>query len=98
MTWEDPRLNEAQSPTTDAGFEPAELIEWLRASQLQVLRSIDALADDAELDRPRRVNWGGTRKTRWIIGTLIRHDAFHAGEINHLRALHQRNDRWEWES
>ena len=47
--------------------------------------------------RPRPVNWGGNRKTKWIMAMLIRHDIFHAGEINHLRALHQRNDGWEWE-
>jgi hypothetical protein len=97
MTWMDPRFNEAQSPMSDAGFSPHALVEWLREAQLQVLRSVDELADDAELQKPRPVNWGGTRTTRWIINALVRHDAFHAGEINHLRALHQDNDRWEWE-
>jgi uncharacterized damage-inducible protein DinB len=97
MSWDDPRLEEAQSPSSDDDFAPALLIDWLRESQLHLLKSIDALTDDAELMRPRPVNWGGNRKTKWIIGTLIRHDVFHAGEINHLRALHQRNDGWEWE-
>jgi DNA invertase Pin-like site-specific DNA recombinase len=27
--------------------------------------------------------------------TMIQHDIYHAGEINHLRALHQGNDEWE---
>jgi hypothetical protein len=28
---------------------------------------------------------------------MIQHDLYHAGEINHIRALRQRNDRWAWE-
>ena len=29
---------------------------------------------------------------RWFVGVKIQHFAYHAGEINHIRALHQRND------
>lgn len=97
LTWMDPRFDATQSPKSDAGFSPSELVDWLREAELQLLRDVDALPDDAELERERPVNWGGMRATRWILGVLIRHDAYHAGEINHLRALHQRNDRWEWE-
>jgi hypothetical protein len=73
------------------------LVEWLRESELRLRRSVDALGDDDELMKERPVNWGGTRPTRWIVNTLIHHDGFHAGEVNHLRAVHQQNDRWEWE-
>jgi hypothetical protein len=97
MTWMDPRFGEAQSPAAGSEFSAEKLVDWLRESQLTVVKSIDALDDDAELMNERRVNWGGVRRTRWIITRLIHHDGFHAGEINHLRALHQRNDRWEWE-
>ena len=27
---------------------------------------------------------------------LLRHDLYHAGKINHLRALAQDNDAWAW--
>jgi hypothetical protein len=98
LTWMDPRFDAAQSAEADGGdFSPEALVEWLRASDLQVRKSVDALADDGELERDRPVNWGGMRSTRWIITRLIHHDGFHAGEINHIRALHQQNDRWEWE-
>ena len=97
MTWEDPQWDAAQSPTSGEGFSPEALVDWLRASDLRLRRSVDALGDDAELARNRPVSWGGTRKTRWIITRLIHHDAYHAGEINHLRSVHQRSDRWEWE-
>ena len=97
MTWMDPRFGEAQSPAEGSEFSPQALVGWLRESHLMLVKSVDALDDDAELLKDRRVNWGGTRRTRWIVTTLVHHDTFHAGEINHLRALHQRNDRWEWE-
>ncbi len=97
MTWMDPRFYDAQSPPPDDGFSPERLVDWLRQSDLALRRSVDALEDDDELKKERRVTWGGTRSTRWIITRLVHHDGFHAGEINHIRALHQRNDRWEWE-
>jgi len=34
-------------------------------------------------------------RLRAIIGVMIAHDLYHAGEINHLRALRQGNDQWE---
>jgi hypothetical protein len=39
-------------------------------------------------------NWGEQKETRWIITAMIQHDLYHAGEINHLRALIQGTDRW----
>jgi len=38
------------------------------------------------------------KETRWLIGVMIEHDLYHAGEINHLRALRHGNDRWAWET
>jgi hypothetical protein len=29
--------------------------------------------------------------TRWIVSSKIQHDLYHTGEINHIRALRQRN-------
>lgn len=40
------------------------------------------------------MNWGGELPTRRIIEIMIAHDFYHAGEINHLRALLQDDDRW----
>jgi DinB family protein len=97
LTWMDPRFNAWQASAPGEGFSPAALVDELREADVRVRRNVDALGDDAEIDRGRRVNWGGTRSTRWILSVLSRHDAFHAGEVNHIRALHQGNDRWEWE-
>lgn len=70
-------------------------LAWLRSGQRQLRRHVSAL-DDAELLRPRRTNWGELKETRWLIAVMIEHDLYHAGEINHIRALRQDNDRWAW--
>jgi len=70
-------------------------IEWLRVGHERLRRSIARL-DDAELLVPRPTNWGDLKETRWIIAVMIQHDLYHAGEINHLRALRQSNDKWPY--
>jgi len=47
-----------------------------------------------ELSRPRLTSRDEMKETRWIIAVMIEHDLYHAGEINHIRALRQRNDGW----
>jgi hypothetical protein len=84
-------------PNGDANSRPhEELMTWLKKGHNKWLASVRSLQDDAELDRDRLTNWGEWMKTRTIIQTMIGHDYFHAGEINHLRALLQKNDRWEY--
>ena len=39
-------------------------------------------------------NWGEERATRWIIAAMVTHDAYHAGEINHIRSMLDGDDRW----
>ena len=55
-----------------------------------------ALSDD-DLAQPRYANWGELRETRWLLSTLLQHDVYHAGEINHIRALLAGEDRWNWQ-
>lgn len=74
---------------------PEEAREWLREVQAQVRGSVATL-DDAELDRPRRTNWGEMAPTLWIVTVIIEHDHYHAGEINHIRSLRQ-GDRWAYD-
>ncbi len=86
---------------TDACIEPwphaqpphDEVLSWLRDAHQQLREHIAALYDD-DLMQPRRANWGELKETRWLIKTIIEHELYHAGEINHLRALLQANDRW----
>ena len=76
--------------------EMAVVIPWLESAQQRLVDHVAALADD-ELDIPRLTNWGELRPTRWIVATMITHDAYHAGEINHLRSLLGPDDRWRFQ-
>lgn len=85
-------------PTGGARTRPRlELLRWLKDGHERWLASVRALPDDAELDRERRTNWGEHLPTRALIRILIAHDFYHAGEINHLRALLQANDQWPYD-
>jgi hypothetical protein len=74
-----------------------ELLAWLIDGHRRWLASVRALRDDAELDRERLTNWGERLSTRVIIRIMIAHDLYHAGEVNHIRALIQGTDRWPYE-
>ena len=75
---------------------PTELLAWLTEGHQKWLASVRGLSDDSELDRDRLTNWGDHLPTRVIIRIMIGHDFYHAGEINHIRALLQDTDRWPY--
>ena len=79
--------------------EPAmeDIIGWLTEGQ-RALREHVAALDDEDLLRPRPTHRGEMRETRWLISVMIQHDLYHAGEINHIRALRQGNDGGAWEA
>ena len=74
-----------------------ELLAWLNEGHERWLVSLRALPNDAELERDRPANWGELLPTRVLIRIMIAHDFYHAGEINHLRALVQGTDRWPYD-
>ena len=74
-----------------------ELLEWVTEGHYRWLASVRALDDDSELDRERLANWGDRLPTRALIRILIAHDFYHAGEINHIRALLHATDRWPYD-
>jgi hypothetical protein len=76
---------------------PQELMAWLVAGQQRWFASVRALADDAELEKERLTNWGEMLPTRVIIRIMIAHDLYHAGEINHIRALLRGSDKWPYD-
>jgi hypothetical protein len=89
--WDDPDLQpwpEGQAPRGEA-------VTWLRDAHTRLVEHVRVLSD-GELAVPRRANWGELKETRWLISTLIQHDTYHAGEINHIRSLLEGNDRWRW--
>jgi uncharacterized damage-inducible protein DinB len=76
---------------------PQELLAWLTKGHHRWLSSVRALEGDSELERERPTNWGDRLPTRVLIRIMIGHDFYHAGEINHIRALLQGTDRWPYE-
>jgi uncharacterized damage-inducible protein DinB len=81
-------------PWAEGAAPRAEVVPWLEAAHARLVDHVRALTDDAELERPRKANWGEDCETRWLITAMITHDAYHAGEINHIRSLLHGDDRW----
>ena len=80
-------------PVDGASSRPyEELLAWLDEGHRRWLASMRALPDDVELDRERPTNWGDRLPTRDLIRILVGHDFYHAGEIDHARALLQGTD------
>ncbi|HEY8167257.1 MAG TPA: DinB family protein [Candidatus Limnocylindrales bacterium] len=92
LTWDSPEV--APWPEFEAPL--AGTLDWLRSSHEALMRHVEALTDD-DLEQPRNANWGEARETRWLLSTLLQHDAYHAGEINRMRALLAGEDRWQWQ-
>jgi hypothetical protein len=83
-------------PFADGSGSPDEVVGWLTRAHGRLVDHVAALADDSELDMFRLTNWGEQRPTRWIVAAMITHDAYHAGEINHIRSLLDGDDRWRF--
>lgn len=75
----------------------AELMSWLFEGHKRWLASVRNIPNDAELEKERLTNWGERMPTRVIIRIMIAHDIYHAGEINHIRALLTGTDKWAYE-
>jgi uncharacterized damage-inducible protein DinB len=80
-----------------SGGTQAEVVDWISEAHERLVDHVAALADDTELDVLRLTNWSEQRPTRWIVATMITHDAYHAGEINHIRSLLDGDDRWRFQ-
>lgn len=69
----------------DATFE--DLMDWLTRTHGDLITQVRMLATDRELTSMRPTYWGAEWETRQILDAISIHDVYHAGEINHLRAL-----------
>jgi DinB superfamily len=94
MRWDKPR----SLPGIRREASRDEVVAWVREGQRLLRGSVETLGSDEELLRLRRSNWGQKYETRWLISVMIEHDLYHAGEINHIRALLTGDDRWAWQS
>ncbi len=93
MRWDRP----GTIPSIDSDAKAPDIIAWLRQGQRLLLDHVAALAGDEDLLKHRKANWGEEYETRWLINTMIQHDLYHAGEINHIRSLKQETDKWAWQ-
>ena len=73
------------TPATEASFE--DLMDWLTRTHADLITQVRMLATDDELSSFRPTYWGEDWETRAILDAISIHDVYHAGEINHLRAL-----------
>jgi hypothetical protein len=81
-------------PTIEATTPRDEVVRWLSAGHQQLRSHVASLEDDSELLEMRPGLWNDEHPTRWLVTQVIQHDLYHAGELNHIRALRQRNDEW----
>jgi uncharacterized damage-inducible protein DinB len=86
----------AVEPFHEGHSAKAEVVPWIEQAQARLVQHVTALTDDGELDRDRLTNWGEQRPTKWILAAMVTHDAYHAGEINHLRSVLGPDDRWRF--
>ncbi len=80
-----------ESPVRTHPNDNDALIDWLRTGHDAFIAGVSAM-DDSDLDAPTRKHHGELTTKAGAIRTMIQHDCYHAGEINHLRALKQDND------
>jgi hypothetical protein len=81
-------------PTIEATTPREEVVRWLKEGQQRLRGHVEALADDSELTALCPGLWGDQHEARWLITQVIQHDLYHAGELNHIRALRHQNDEW----
>ena len=74
-----------EEAVSDATFE--DLMDWLTRTHGDLITQVRMLATDRELTSKRPTYWGAEWETRQILDAISIHDVYHAGEINHLRAL-----------
>jgi hypothetical protein len=92
LDWGTPEVQ----PWPDGEAPMPEALTWLRGTHADLMAHVVRLTDE-DLQVPRKANWGEQRETRWLLSMLLQHDAYHAGEINHIRSLLSGEDRWRWQ-
>jgi hypothetical protein len=69
---------------------PQSRAEWLAHGTTPATDRMEIVLHNSLVLRPAQVGSDGEN-----VVSMIQHDLYHAGEINHLRSLHQGTDEWE---
>ncbi|MEJ7838874.1 MAG: DinB family protein [Thermomicrobiales bacterium] len=91
LTWDHPLVS-GEAYTRDF----VDAAKWLRDGHHR-LREVALALTDADLTREVLMNWGDHESAYFVFSIMAHHDVYHAGEINLLRSLHHRDDRWAHE-
>jgi len=78
-----------------ASFEMAPVLAWLDEGQRLLVEGLAALSDDAQLSEQRQAPWRTPMRRDQLLGIVINHDLYHAGEINRQRALLRGAEGWD---
>jgi uncharacterized damage-inducible protein DinB len=78
-----------RTPCAHPGRDREAMMDWLASGQEAFVAGISALSDE-DAARPGP-NGFVPVQLAWLCGA---HDLYHAGELSHLRATQQGNDRW----
>jgi uncharacterized damage-inducible protein DinB len=87
LIWGDPEVTKPVRGSVD------EAIDWLRGTHAAFRNGIAGCTDDQLATTPDGY-WGKPKELQWSIEVMIQHEVYHAGEINHIRALRQGDDGW----
>jgi len=83
----------AESPLRTRPADTHALLDWARHAHATFTRGLESL-QDADMDTPTRRHYGTVQTKASVIGVMVQHDCYHAGEINHLRAIRHADDTW----
>ena len=89
LSWDDAAITHSIDGDASAG----QMIAWLRETHTAFRDGIAACTDDHLASCPDGY-WGKPTELQWSIEVMIQHEVYHAGEINHIRALHHGDDGW----
>ena len=86
----------AVEPWAEGAAPRDEVVAWLEAAHLRFVEHVADWPTTPSWTRRDGPTGARTARRAGSIGALITHDAYHAGEINHIRSLLDGDDRWRF--
>jgi hypothetical protein len=84
--FEDGKL-EWQQIALPSSREMAVVLAWIEEGHRHLVDGLAGLQDDAALLEERPSHWNQPVRVELLLGIIVNHDVYHAGEINRQRAL-----------
>lgn len=77
-----------------ASWDMPTVLAWIDEGHQVLADGLAALTDDEQLAEMRETAWGAPMRRDVILGVIINHDIYHAGEINRQRGLIRNCEGW----